>query len=173
MTRRTLTLFIVLAVSLIWTGEALAQQPTPTAVPGTVIVEWSTESEVNHAGFNVYRSEKPEGPYIKLNDSLIPASSDPITGGSYSFADTTARAGVKYYYKLEDVELDGTTTMHGPTEVVAQATTSSQESLLGIVVVAAVLVGLLGLITLLVLRRRRIPDLSGSPAVESSQAEKR
>ena len=79
-----------------------------------MIVEWSTESEVNLAGFNIYRSESPEGPYVKLNDTLIPAAPDPIAGGSYSYTDATAEPGVTYCYQLEDVELDGKATMHGP-----------------------------------------------------------
>ena len=93
---------------------AVAQQPVPTPVAGGVIVEWTTESEVNLAGFNIYRSESPDGPYVKVNDALIPAAPDPIAGGSYRYTDATARSGVTYYYQLEDVELDGKTTMHGP-----------------------------------------------------------
>jgi hypothetical protein len=90
-----------------------------------VLVEWTTESEVDTAGFNLYRSENPDGPYVKVNAALIPGSSDPILGGKYVYTDTNVVAGHTYYYKLEDVELDGTTTMHGPIEVVAQASGSS------------------------------------------------
>ena len=37
------------------------------------------------------------------------------------FNRTNVVAGHTYYYKLEDVELDGTSTRHGPIEVVAIA----------------------------------------------------
>ena len=106
--------FVILLASVLWPGVVLAQQPVATAAPAAVIVEWTTESEVNLAGFNVYRSESPDGPYVKLNDTLIPAAPDPIAGGSYSYTDATAERGVTYYYQLEDVELDGKATMHGP-----------------------------------------------------------
>jgi len=86
-----------------------------------VLVEWTTESEVNTAGFNVYRSESEEGPYIQVNRELIPSSPDPILGGHYVYTDTNVVAGQTYYYKLEDVELDGAATLHGPIEVVARA----------------------------------------------------
>jgi hypothetical protein len=87
----------------------------------TVFVEWTTESEVDVAGFNLYRSESPDGPYVKVNAALIPGASDPLLGGKYTYTDTNVVAGYTYYYKLEDVELDGTTTLHGPIEVVAEA----------------------------------------------------
>ena len=92
-----------------------------TSDSSVVLVEWTTESEVDTAGFNLYRSESAEGPYVKINPELIPGSSDPILGGHYVYTDTNVVAGRTYYYKLEDVELDGTTTLHGPIEVVAEA----------------------------------------------------
>ena len=137
-----------------WPGVALAQQGIRTPVPATVIVEWTTESEVNQAGFNLYRSENPQGPYVKLNDALIPASLDPIAGGSYVYTDTTAIGGATYYYKLEDVELDGTSTLHGPTEVVAQADSASWSAHPGLILAVAVLGGVVVIVTFTVLARR-------------------
>ena len=90
-----------------------------------VFVEWTTESEVDVAGFNLYRSESLDGPYVKVNTALIPGASDPLLGGKYAYTDTNVVAGQTYYYKLEDVDLDGTTTLHGPIEVVAEASSPS------------------------------------------------
>ena len=113
-------LIIVAAVLfLIWPLAAAAEEPTPA--PSVVVVEWTTESEVDMAGFNLYRSESPDGPYVKVNATLIPGASDPLLGGQYAYTDTNVVAGQTYYYKLEDVELDGGTTLHGPIEVVAEA----------------------------------------------------
>jgi hypothetical protein len=92
-----------------------------TADSSVVLVEWATESEVDTAGFNVYRSESSDGPFICINDHLIPASPDPLVGGSYVFTDTDVVAGRTYYYQLEDVEFDGTSTRHGPIEAKAAA----------------------------------------------------
>ena len=36
-----------------------------------VVVEWSTASELDTAGFNLYRSESPDGPFEKVNQNLI------------------------------------------------------------------------------------------------------
>ena len=90
------------------------------AESAAVFVEWTTETEVETAGFNLYRSESPAGPYVKVNPALIPGASDPLLGGRYVYTDTNVIAGRTYYYKLEDVELDGVITLHGPIEVVAE-----------------------------------------------------
>ena len=88
-----------------------------------ITVEWTTETEVDTAGFNIYRSQSPNGPFIKINEQLIPASPDPIVGGSYMYTDTNVVPGVTYYYELEDVEFDGNTERHGPIRATAQAET--------------------------------------------------
>jgi hypothetical protein len=81
---------------------------------GKVTIEWSTESETDNAGFNIYRSESADGDYIKINTSLIPANGSSIQGASYEFADTDVQNRKTYYYKLKDIDLNGTSTMHGP-----------------------------------------------------------
>jgi len=157
----------MLLALFVWPGVVLAQQPIVTPVPAAVIVEWTTESEVNHAGFNLYRSENPDGPYVKLNDTLIPASSDPIAGGSYVYTDTTVIGGVTYYYRLEDVELDGSSTMHGPIEAVARADTIPQGFDVGNIVAVVLLVALLAATALIVVARRRTRgSVPGSSSVE-------
>jgi hypothetical protein len=155
---------ILVAALLSLPALAVAQQTVPTSVAGTVIVEWTTESEINLAGFNIYRSESPDGPFAKLNDALIPASPDPVTGGSYTYSDSTAEAGVTYYYKLEDVELDGKATMHGPIVAVSEADAVSP--LAGTIALLALLgAALLGIAGLVVMARRQ--PLTGPPSTGS------
>ena len=79
-----------------------------------VIFTWSTESEIDNAGFNLYRSESENGEYKKINDSLIPAEGSYIQGASYKFIDKDVKNRKTYYYKLEDIDLSGKSTMHGP-----------------------------------------------------------
>jgi hypothetical protein len=82
----------------------LAWRDSQTA---SVVIEWSTASELDTAGFNLYRSENPDGPFSQINENLIPASPDPLTGGSYSYTDKNVSPGRTYYYQLEDVEISG------------------------------------------------------------------
>jgi subtilisin family serine protease len=79
---------------------------------GVVAVRWTTSAETNHAGFNLYRREKIGSTYAKLNAELIKGRSP------YVFADETGRGGVAYEYLLEDVDLSGHGTQHGPAKCV-------------------------------------------------------
>ncbi len=65
-------------------------------------------------GFNLYRSTSEDGEYIKINDSLIPAQGSSTQGASYEFVDNDVQNRKTYYYKLEDIDFNGTSTMHGP-----------------------------------------------------------
>jgi len=125
-------------------GLALGYRAVTAPTEAVVIVEWTTASEVDTAGFNLYRSESPDGPFARINDHLVPASPDPLLGGSYAFTDTDVVAGRTYYYQLEDVEIDGTTTRHGPIEVKAVGS-GRTEGLLAIALIGGAVLGLVSL----------------------------
>ena len=76
---------------------------------------WNTWklSGVTRGNFERY-SQSENGNYIKINASLIPAKGSSTQGASYEFIDSGLRNGKTYYYKLEDIELNGKSTMHGP-----------------------------------------------------------
>jgi len=84
---------------------------------GNVILKWSTESEIDNAGFNLYRSQTEDGEYIKINNVLIAAQGSPGQGASYEFIDTAVQNRKTYWYKLEDIDLNGVSTFHGPVSV--------------------------------------------------------
>jgi hypothetical protein len=86
---------------------------TATPKAGRVIVQWSTESETDTAGFNIYRATAEDGEYEKINYALIAAEGSSTQGASYEFIDNGLRNGKTYYYKLEDIDLSGKSTMHG------------------------------------------------------------
>lgn len=81
------------------------------AAEHSVTLEWETDMEVDNAGFYIWRSETEDGEYVKINDSLIPAEG---SGYQYSFTDDAVVTDNTYYYKLEDIDLDGVSTFHGP-----------------------------------------------------------
>jgi len=86
------------------------------AVSGNHVVTllWQTASEINNAGFNLYRSEVQNGTYKKINAAIIPAQGISTQGGYYKFIDNKTQNRKTYYYKLEDIDLNGMSTMHGP-----------------------------------------------------------
>jgi hypothetical protein len=85
---------------------------TAKASNGRVKLEWSTESEIDNAGFNIYRSETEADGYVKINSELIPAKGSETKGAKYVFTDNIAKNRKTYFYKLEDIDLNGTSTMH-------------------------------------------------------------
>ena len=109
---------LLLAIGLIL--AALVIFLISAATPPAVTVEWSTASELNTAGFNVLRGESESGPFTRLNPEVIPASPDPLVGGSYVYTDTNVTPGRTYYYQLEEVESGGGTVPQGTVVVTAQ-----------------------------------------------------
>jgi len=85
-----------------------------------VRLEWSTGAEMDNTGFNVLRSHTASGRYEKINAELIPARSD----GNYYFVDANVEAGGKYFYKLQDIDLRGNLTEHGPIAITVAAPAS-------------------------------------------------
>lgn len=138
---------IRLSISLLIAAAAVIVISLATSTNAVITVDWTTASELNTAGFNLYRSEAKDGTYTRLNTDMIPGSTDPLTGGSYTFTDTKVIAGHTYYYQLEDIETSGTATRHDPYEVTARANLgASLYVAIGLISVAIILgaVGLAG-----------------------------
>ena len=74
-----------------------------------VVVTWSTASELDTAGFNVLRGTDRTGPFVRLNQKLIPASPDLLQGGKYSYWDSNQGSARTSYYLLQIVRNNGDT----------------------------------------------------------------
>ena len=74
---------------------------------GQIILSWITESELENAGFNILRSQTPQGPFVKVNPKLIQGAGTTGERSSYTWKDTTAKPNVEYYYRIEDVSYAG------------------------------------------------------------------
>ncbi|MBN2000808.1 T9SS type A sorting domain-containing protein [candidate division KSB1 bacterium] len=92
-----------------------------------VFLSWETASETENMGFNIYRSQQEAGGYQKINPQLIKGAGNSSVFSAYSFEDTHVQEGV-YYYKLEDVDLAGKSTQHGPVRV--QVTAAPEDAVL-------------------------------------------
>ena len=74
---------------------------------GAVVITWSTQSELNNAGFFIKRSRQRDGQFQIINATMIPGAGTTSEKQFYTYTDTTAQANVVYYYQIEDVSLDG------------------------------------------------------------------
>ena len=97
-------------------GGTLITLASFTARPGSyqVTLKWKTASEIDNAGFNIYRSDSENGDYEQINDSLIPAEGSVTEGAVYEFVDEDVENRQVYRYMLEDIDLNGVSTIHGP-----------------------------------------------------------
>jgi hypothetical protein len=84
-----------------------------------VLLTWETASELDNVGFNLYRGTSPTEPDRQLNELLIPSQSLGNPGGFvYTWEDRADLVpGTTYYYWVEDVDIAGVATRHGPVSV--------------------------------------------------------
>jgi len=93
------------------------------------VLRWKTAGELNNLGFNVYREQN--GERIRLNPTLVAGSAlmmrgylEKHAGKSYAWIDPAANPASTYW--LEDLDLNGERTMHGP--ISASLTASSSHA---------------------------------------------
>jgi uncharacterized repeat protein (TIGR01451 family) len=98
---------------------------------GSVMLEWHTHEESRNLGFHIYREDATGRK--RINPSLIAGSALLLRGSKpqhaakvYRWIDSQPSAGASY--SIEDVDLNGTRTTHGPvnSESLATASANSQ-----------------------------------------------
>lgn len=110
------------AISIRPLPPTLAHMKSFAALPGkngTVTLKWETSYEVDNLGFNIYREQA--GKMTRLTSQIIAGSALQAgagialtSGNSYWWTDksTGDKSGARYW--IEDIDLKGTSTMHGP-----------------------------------------------------------
>jgi uncharacterized repeat protein (TIGR01451 family) len=97
-----------------------------------VLLTWKTGGEAHNLGFNVYRDRN--GNRSRMNPSIIAGSALLMSGAlpkhagrSYAWIDPSAgTTGASYW--LEDIDVNGTRTLHGPISVSSGVSTASDVS---------------------------------------------
>ena len=74
---------------------------------GAIVIEWTTQSEVDNSGFNILRSQTRTDGFEVVNAQLIPGAGTTAESTNYTWTDATAKPNVVYYYRIEDVSLAG------------------------------------------------------------------
>ena len=82
-------------------------RPARDKETGAVVITWSTQSELNNAGFFIKRRRQRDGEFKVVNATMILGAGTTSEKQFYTYTDTTAQANVVYYYQIEDVSLDG------------------------------------------------------------------
>jgi hypothetical protein len=106
------------AVAVVLTAPAAAQPPAPAAPapagapaaspqPLNNTIKWSTASEVDNFGYDVFRGDKEEGPFTRLNAKIIAGAGTVDEPRYYQYVDETIEVGREYWYYVESVSLAG------------------------------------------------------------------
>ncbi len=74
---------------------------TPTEME-RVVLNWTSNSETDLAGYNLYRSESATGNFTRVNANPITS-----TVGSTTYQDEGLKIACKYYYRLKAVDVAG------------------------------------------------------------------
>jgi hypothetical protein len=81
-----------------------------------VTLYWRTSMEVDTVGYRVLRARGAAEPEV-LNEELIPAEGSAMMGDSYVFHDQERQHPGTIYYYVEDLNLSGVWSRHGPLRV--------------------------------------------------------
>lgn len=86
-----------------------------------VKLQWTTASEINNLGYELWRAAKPDSGYVRLASYLtheaLQGAGNSNRAIDYEFLDTDVRNGTTYSYLLVDVNFDNQKASHGPIEI--------------------------------------------------------
>lgn len=101
-------------------AEHKAVEPTPAATPqvapagGTPHPEWlrnrirwSTASEVDNFGYDIFRGLAKEGPFEKVNAKPVLGKGTTDEPQAYEYYDTSIEQGIAYWYYVESISIQG------------------------------------------------------------------
>lgn len=122
----------ITAATMIQLRSFTAQAGQDSNGANRVVLTWKTGGEAHNLGFNVYR--EVSGNRVRLNSSLIAGSALLMRGSlpqhaarTYTWIDPAAGVAEGEYW-LEDVDVNGARTMHGPASEQSAASAGSAEA---------------------------------------------
>lgn len=90
-------------------------------------LRWTTASEVDNFGFDIYRSPAEEGPFDRLTAEPIPGAGTVDEPQSYVFVDDTIDPTKGYYYYIESISIDGIREKFSPVTFVKPKKPAAEE----------------------------------------------
>ena len=99
--------------------EAPAKAPQPPTEdigddPPVNTLKWTTASEVENFGFDIYRSLSEDGPFDRITAEPLPGAGTTDEPQSYVFVDENIDPTKDYYYYIESISLGGVREIFSP-----------------------------------------------------------
>ncbi len=81
-----------------------------------VTLQWVTQSETNVSGYRIYRNTEADAASASMLNIFIPGTNTSQMQ-VYVFTDEEVTQDGTYYYWLENLDMDGSSTLHGPISI--------------------------------------------------------
>ena len=88
-------------------AAAAPGESAPAEEPLVNRLKWSTATEVDNFGFDIYRSTSEDGPFDRITSQPIPGAGTVDEPSYYEFVDDTIDPGIDYFYYVESISVDG------------------------------------------------------------------
>lgn len=88
-----------------------------------VLLQWVTQSETNVVGYRIYRGTSEDVAQANMLNTFIQGTNTSQTQ-VYAYNDTEIYSDGTYYYWLENLDFDGTGSLHGPVSITIEHTGS-------------------------------------------------
>jgi hypothetical protein len=117
--KRQVGLVLAAVVALTWPVYAMSglqsrDENPPKACEGEAkdealknTLKWTTASEVENFGFDIYRSDLEEGPFEKMTEDPLPGAGTTDEPQSYLWEDFEIEKGRDYFYYIESISMSG------------------------------------------------------------------
>ncbi|MCB9398749.1 MAG: hypothetical protein H6510_13125 [Acidobacteria bacterium] len=70
-------------------------------------IRWTTASEQDNFGFDIYRGESEEGPFERITKTPISGAINSDEPHQYSYVDATIDPNKAYFYYVESIAMNG------------------------------------------------------------------
>lgn len=107
----------LLGVCLILPLAAAAQEASPEAaapdMTGKITLTWQIDSAQDNYGFFLMRGESEQGPWVRVNEDLIPGVGTTSDVHRFTYDDTGLERGRDFWYQLWEVSYSGQEVLKG------------------------------------------------------------
>jgi hypothetical protein len=93
-------------------SDAAPDQPADEPLVNTL--KWTTASEVDNFGFDIFRGLSEDGPFEKITTDLLPGAGTTDEPQNYVFVDESIDPSRDYFYYIESISLGGVREQFSP-----------------------------------------------------------